>query len=679
MIMQEKTYTNRLNSSNNPYLLQHANNPVDWYPWGEEALQKARDEKKMLFISIGYSSCHWCHVMAHESFMDKEIARFLNQHYVSIKIDREERPDLDNYYMTAVQLMSQQGGWPLTCFALPDGRPVFGGTYFPPKAFMNVLTQLLQTYTNASEKVYDYARDLEKGIRQVNTIVPAGREGSFSREDIETLIRKRKENFDSRHGGSKGAPKFPTPVSFGFLIEYAAITGDSTITKHIDLSLENMASAGLYDHLGGGFYRYAVDSAWQTPHFEKMLYDNAQLIELYARAYRFNPKKEYKTVVDHTLHFLVDQMKSDEGGFFSAYDADSEGKEGAYYTWTLEELESVLGKDARLFADYFQITEEGNWENGANILRITTEKEKVAANFGLSQEALENNIEVLKMQLLKIRNKREKPFLDDKMILSWNALLLKALVVAYHSFSDDRYAKEARELAKWIYNYMIREDYELIRVRRKGLSTEKAFLDDYANTIRALIAVYQVDFDENWLKMALALMKRTGDHFYDESSGFFAYHKTDDVPTAAVNFETMDSVIPSSNAVMAMNLQLLSWYFEEYELDTMSNQMVEQLTPKMMKHPEFYGLWAKLLVEKVYVPPLFAFSGKKVLEYKSSMAGKHLGEVFYAGHDRESELPLLRGKKTENGTAIWLCVGKVCMSPVHSPEEALMQLAEFRD
>src|SRR6056297_389603 len=611
MTMQEKSYTNRLISSNNPYLLQHANNPVDWYPWGDEALQKARDEKKMLFISIGYSSCHWCHVMARESFMDKEIARFLNQYYVSIKIDREERPDLDNYYMTAVQLMSQQGGWPLTCFALPDGRPVFGGTYFPPKAFMNVLTQLWQTYTNASEKVYDYARDLEKGIRQINTIVPASREGSFSREDMETLFRKRKDNFDTRHGGSKGAPKFPTPVSYNLLIEYAAITNDSTIKKHIDLSLKNMASAGLYDHLGGGFYRYAVDSAWQTPHFEKMLYDNAQLIELYARAYRLKPKKEYKTIVDQTLHFLVDQMKYEEGGFFSAYDADSEGKEGAYYTWTLQQLESVLGKDAMLFADYFQITEEGNWEHGQNILRMTPDKEKIRKNFGLSDDKLENKIEALKMQLLKIRNKREKPFLDDKMILSWNALLLKSLVIAYHSFADELYAREARSLAKWISKYMIGDDYELTRVRRNGISTEKAFLDDYANTIRALISVYQVDFDEDWLKMALALMKRTVERFYDESSGFFAYHQAKDIPTEAVNYETMDAVLPSSNAVMAENLQLLSWYFEEYELDAMSNQMVEQLATKMMKHPEFYGLWGKLLVEKVYVPPLFAFRGEK--------------------------------------------------------------------
>ncbi len=676
--MQEKEFTNRLISSNNPYLLQHAHNPVDWYPWGEEALRKARDEKKMLFISIGYSSCHWCHVMAHESFMDREIARFLNQHYVSIKIDREERPDLDSYYMTAVQLMSQQGGWPLSCFALPDGRPVFGGTYFPQKAFMNVLTQLWQTYTNTPEKVYDYAKDLEQGIKQVNTIVPAGREDSFRGEDIETLVRKQKENFDNTYGGSKGAPKFPTPVSYSLLIEYAAMTADKAILNHIDLTLERMAGAGLYDHLGGGFYRYAVDQAWQTPHFEKMLYDNAQLIELYARAYRLNPKKEYKTIVDQTLHFLTDQMQSAEGGFYSAWDADSEGKEGAYYTWTMQEIESVLGNEARLFADYFQITGEGNWENGANILRITNEKDKVAASYGLSREALENKIEVLKKQLLKIRNKREKPFLDDKMILSWNALLLKALVIAYHSFADERYAEQARKLAKWIHHYMIRDDYALFRVRRNDVTTENAFLDDYANTIRAFIAFYQVDFDEDWLKMALALMKKTIQLFYDEKSGFFAYHQSEDIPKAAVNFEIMDSVMPSSNAVMAVNLQLLSWYFEEYDLGKMSSNMVKQVIPQMIKHPDFYGLWGKLLFEEVYTPAILAVTGEKAMEYKNKMQGKYAGELFYAGHAHDSLLPLLQGKNAGKETAIWLCVGKICKPPVSTPKEALKQLAEFR-
>ena len=501
MASEEKKYTNELIKESSPYLLQHAHNPVNWYPWGEKALEKAVRENKPIIVSIGYAACHWCHVMEHESFEDEEIATYMNDHFICIKVDREERPDIDQVYMNAVQLITGQGGWPLNCITLPDGRPVYGGTYFNKKQWLHLLKQLDAFINQEAEKANEQAITLTKGINSTEYIQLNNNKTQHSISDLEDIFNHWQPNIDFINGGSKGAPKFPLPIGIQFLLDYHCLTKSEEALKAFTTTLDKMANGGIYDHIGGGFARYSTDAIWKVPHFEKMLYDNAQLVSLYANAYQFTKNEHYKTIIIETLEFIEREMTSNEGGFYASLDADSEGVEGKFYVWDKVELDQLLGLDAILIQEYYNVTSAGNWE-GANILYTTTNDPEFAANHNISTQTLHAKLMHAKKKLLQIRDKRIRPALDDKILTSWNALMLKGYVNAYNVLGDEKYLATALKNADFIINNCMDQDGKLNRNFKNGQSTINGFLDDYAFTIGAFIDLYQSTFDKKWRNKA---------------------------------------------------------------------------------------------------------------------------------------------------------------------------------
>ena len=439
----EHKYTNDLIHETSPYLLQHAHNPVNWMPWGDKALKKAEAGNKLMLVSVGYAACHWCHVMEHESFEDSTVAAMMNEHFVCIKVDREERPDVDQIYMDAVQLMTGSGGWPLNCVTLPDGRPIWGGTYFPKENWVNILQQLADLWQNKPEEAYGYAERLTHAVKQMDAIVPVENPQPFVWTDIDSVLDPWKPSFDMVEGGRNRAPKFPLPNNWLFLMRAEHFRPDPAIAEAVDLTLKKIAWGGIYDHLGGGFARYSVDKYWKVPHFEKMTYDNGQLVSLYAEAFQRKADPLYKRVVYETIEYTDREMTSPEGGFYSSLDADSEGEEGKFYVWTKKEISDVLGDDAGWFCEYYQVTERGNWEHGNNVLIMGKSPVEFATEKGMSEDELLQKLEVAKAKLFETRSKRIRPGLDDKILTSWNALMLKGYVDAYRVFRDDRFLKVA--------------------------------------------------------------------------------------------------------------------------------------------------------------------------------------------------------------------------------------------
>ncbi|MCP4551453.1 MAG: thioredoxin domain-containing protein, partial [Bacteroidetes bacterium] len=495
-------FTNHLINESSPYLLQHAHNPVNWYPWGTEALEKAKRENKLIIISIGYAACHWCHVMEHESFEDEEVAKFMNNNFIAIKIDREERPDIDQVYMNAVQLISGRGGWPLNCITLPDGRPIYGGTYFPKAQWMEMLTRVSQFIKQNPDKAEQQAIALTEGVRSNEMILKNTEEVSFKISDLNNIFDAWKSNIDYKNGGQKRAPKFPLPVGYQFLLQYHYLTKNQDALKAVNITLDKMADGGIYDQIGGGFARYSTDAIWKVPHFEKMLYDNAQLVSLYSTAFQLNKNPNYKLIVKETLAFIQRELTSEEGGFYSSLDADSEGVEGKFYVWTMSEIRNVLGDQADLIIDYYNITEKGNWENGANILLKSSKDSRISSKHKISKSELELRVADAKGKLLAARAKRIRPGLDDKILTSWNALMLKAYVDAYRVFGVEDYLDAALKNAEFIMSKVKSTNHRLHRNYKNGESSINAFLDDYTFTISAFISLYQATFDEKWLTVA---------------------------------------------------------------------------------------------------------------------------------------------------------------------------------
>jgi len=568
---------NRLANSASPYLLQHANNPVDWYPWVAEALQKAKDENKLILVSIGYSACHWCHVMEHESFEDEQVAAVMNEYFVCIKVDREERPDVDQIYMSAVQLMTGRGGWPLNCICLPDQRPIYGGTYFRKNDWVSLLFNLADFYKQKPKEAEEYAVKLTDGIRQYESVKFIDSQPEYTKEDLETILKNWERYFDRVEGGIGNAPKFPMPNNWQFLMRYAFLMQDDDVAQQVKLTLHKMAFGGIYDHIGGGFARYSVDEHWHVPHFEKMLYDNAQLVALYSEAavWRYDPL--YLQIVDETILFVKRELTSPEGGFYSALDADSEGVEGKFYTFTKDEIEKILGPDADLFCIYYHVTDDGNWEEEeTNVFFRKEADQQLAEKLGLSEINLVSKINILRDKVLEERSKRVRPGLDNKILTSWNGLMLKGLCEAYRVFHKPEYLELALQNAQFITDNMIDADGRINRIYNKKNqhgSTPVAFLDDYANLIDAFIALYEVTFDEDWLQKAKALTDRAIKHYYDNETGVFYFTAADDEQLIARKSEIMDSVIPASNSAMANNLKTLGLLFDNEYYAEISAQL----------------------------------------------------------------------------------------------------------
>ena len=684
-------FTNSLINETSPYLLQHAHNPVNWLAWNDAALGKAKQENKLILISVGYSACHWCHVMEHESFEDEAVAKIMNDYFVCIKVDREERPDIDQVYMMAVQLMTGQGGWPLNCFALPDGRPIYGGTYFPKSNWINILLNLVDLQKHEPEKIEEYANQLTKGIKLAELVKVNTSKNEFEEKLIHTCYNNWKERFDETDGGPNKAPKFPLPNNYQFLLRYAHSplriypehltkergARDEAI-KHIELTLTKMAYGGIYDQIGGGFSRYSVDHYWKVPHFEKMLYDNAQLVSLYCEAYSVTKNPLYKQIVYETLAFVERELTSPEGGFYSALDADSEGVEGKYYVWTKEELQFHLKENYNVFADYFNINERGLWEHDNYILLRHDDDTAIADKNKITVYELNNRIEKMKKQLLAVREKRIKPGLDNKILTSWNALMAKGFIDAYITFNEQHFLDVAIKNINFLFKYSLDSTHKLTHLAvssplyfGEGLGLRSGFLEDYSFFIEALIALYQASFQESYLHQANELMNYCIQHFQDKETSMFFFTSDLDKALITRKMELSDNVIPASNSSIAKNLFYLGHYFEKSEYISLSKNMLNNMLSEIESYGAGYSNWAMLYLHFIQPFSEIAIVGKDVDEIKKELNKYFLPNVIFVGSKDERELPLLKNRFKKDETFIYVCSNNTCKAPVKTVEEAL--------
>ena len=674
----EHMHSNKLINENSPYLLQHAHNPVDWFPWGEEALKKAGKEDKMLIISIGYAACHWCHVMERESFEDTAVARVMNEYFISIKVDREERPDVDDVYMTACQIASSQGcGWPLNAFAFPDGRPVWAGTYYPKEQWLNVLSQFIKLWESDRTKLEDFATRLVQGI-QHSDILNLAEASDLSLRDAHAMAKALIQQIDPKKGGRSGAPKFPMPNNYLYLLNYYRMTGEQDALEKVEITLDHMAKGGIYDQLGGGFARYSVDAEWKVPHFEKMLYDNGQLMNLYATAYQLTGKERYKEIVQEISVFVARELTDSTGGFYSSLDADSEGEEGKFYIWYRDEIDSLLThEESEALCTYYSISMEGNWEHGKNILHRENEVSVILRELNLEKNELDELLTTAKQKLFEARETRVRPGLDDKILTSWNALMLKGYVSAFRALGNEEYLEIALKNGNFIRKEMMQSDHRLLRNYKDGVSKINGFLEDYAQVAIAFLDLYQVTYDEGWLKDARALTEYALDHFYDDQDGMFHFTSMLDAPLAARKKEIMDNVIPGSNSIMARNLNFLYHYFEDERYRTISDQMLYNLFETLVKSGQtgFYSNWALLFLEKVHPTFEIAILGPGAIEYTHDLQKQFLPNAVFMGGTTEGNIPLLEDKLREGETTIYVCQNRVCQLPVNAVVRALEQLS----
>ncbi|MBK9423357.1 MAG: thioredoxin domain-containing protein [Bacteroidetes bacterium] len=668
---------NALINSSSPYLLQHAYNPVNWFPWGEEALQRAAQENKLLLISIGYSACHWCHVMEHESFEDESVAEIMNANFICIKVDREERPDIDQVYMSAVQLLTGRGGWPLNCFALPDGKPVYGGTYFPKSQWMNVLLNLSDGYKNDQAKFYDYASQLTDGIKQEDLFPVSEMVPEFAKEVVESAIQNWHKQIDMAEGGPNRAPKFPLPNNYHFLLNYTFYYNDNVMEKYLKLTLKKMAYGGIYDQIAGGFSRYSVDHLWKVPHFEKMLYDNAQLISLYSNAFKRFGDPLYQEIVEATVHFVNHELKGDFGNYFSALDADSEGEEGKYYVWTKDELMTLAGDDFAVIESYYNINETGYWEHGNYILLRKKDDDEIAEQFHISKNQLKEIVNRFKNKAMLIRSERIPPGLDDKTLISWNALMVTSLIDAHQAFDSDNYLDDAITCVSFLMKHALQEDGSICHTFKNGKSTISGFLEDYAFLIQALVKCYESTFDNAYLEYAKQLLEYCVNHFHDPNSGFFYFTSDKDSPLIARKFEIQDNVIASSNSQMAINLFQLGRYFENDLWIEMSGKMVSGLEPKMVQYGSAFSNWLNYYLMRIVPSQELIITGPEALAYGRHFTKKFFGSAALIGGTTDiSKIPLITNRNQGSETLIYLCENKVCNIPYKTVEEAILKLKE---
>ena len=681
-LSDKPTYANALIDETSPYLLQHAYNPVDWHAWNEQTLQKAKKENKMIIISIGYAACHWCHVMEHESFEDTTVSRLMNEHFISIKVDREERPDIDDVYMTACQMASQQGcGWPLNAFALPDGRPVWAGTYFPKKNWLDILQYFVETYQTEKDKLEEYAQKITEGIQSMDELPIIADSAAFNQEVIQQTAKTVIGEMDLQLGGRKGAPKFPMPVIQSFLLSYDQQFKDPAAAKVVETTLNNMAKGGIFDQLGGGFARYSTDDKWLVPHFEKMLYDNAQLLSIYAQAYLRNANPLFKQTIEATVAFLERELHAPNGGYFSSLDADSEGEEGKFYVWETSNIDAIFPEEQtrKLVKAYYGIKPKGNWE-GVNILTQATTAEQLANQLQLETNQVKSQLISAQKKLLEERQKRIRPGLDDKQLTSWNALLISGLVDAHRALPQNDYRTEALAIGQFIVDQMLEEDGRLWRNHKEGKSTINGFLDDYANTAKAFIGLYSITFDEAWLFRTQKIVDYAMAHFQDGDSPLFNYTSDLDPPLIARKKEIADNVIPASNSLMAHVLFDLGNYLSHQEYLDRAHAMLATVQSQFLgqETPSYYSNWCRLYLNMLQPPFEVAIVGPDFEGKREKLMANYLPNTLFLGGANEGKLPLLQDKLQEGETYIYVCQNKVCQLPVTEPEAALKQLIQSK-
>lgn len=658
------TTANALIHETSPYLLQHAYNPVNWYAWEADLFNWAKKENKLILISIGYSACHWCHVMEKECFEDEAVAELMNEHFINIKIDREERPDIDQVYMSAVQLMTGQGGWPLNCFVLPDGRPIYGGTYFPKQKWMQLLSNLISLKNNNPNKVDEYAGELINGMLKVELINTGSEKKEIKKDFLFQSLTNWKKLLDHEEGGMQKAPKFPLPNNYLFLLRFAHLNKDEELMKHVHLTLKKMAFGGIYDQLGGGFARYSVDANWKVPHFEKMLYDNAQLISLYAEAYQQSKNQLYKKVVFSCIDFINKELKSVNESYYSALDADSEGIEGKFYTWTKEEVMDLLNKDEFLvFSNYYNINEIGYWEDEQYILVRNKTEQELAFELQMTVSDIENQLLSATNKLIEVRKKRIKPGLDDKQLCSWNALYLNALVNVFKVFGDSILLEDAIKLADFL-KLKFKNGEGLYHSFKNDKAKINGFLEDYAFIIEAYISLYEQSGKEEWLKEAKRLTDFTISHFYDETSGYFYFTSDEDPELILRKTELSDNVIPASNSQMARNLFRLHKHYYLPEYEEMSKRMLSGMLDEISHYGSGYSNWAILLMEMTYPFNEIVFTGKNHHALYSKFQHYYQPNSIIARAFEPSDLPLIHSRFDEHKSLIYICENQTCQLPL---------------
>ncbi|MBL7793463.1 MAG: thioredoxin domain-containing protein [Saprospiraceae bacterium] len=682
---------NRLQFETSPYLRQHMHNPVDWFAWKPEAFEKAKKDNKPILVSIGYSTCHWCHVMERESFEDREVAEFMNDHFINIKVDREERPDVDQIYMEACQILSGGGGWPLNCFLTPDGRPFYAGTYFPPKpafnrpSWLQVLGNISRNFQQRREVVEDQADKLTEMIARTdrtflpNQLPDMADSALFTPALMDDIFANLAKSFDKLDGGFGSAPKFPGVMSLQWLLHYYYFTGTQAAVDHVFFSLDKMSGGGIYDHLGGGFARYATDRAWRIPHFEKMLYDNALLVSLLSEAYSLSQSAYYKKTITDTLDFIEREMTSPEGAFYSALDADSEGVEGKFYVWDYSDITAALGKNAAEFCDFFGVTPEGNWEH-TNILWQPQKLEVFAAERGVSPSELSDRLDAGRRILMALRDQRIRPGLDDKILLSWNALQCTAYAQAYQALGVDAYREAALRNLRFLQQKMTQPGkLDLLHTYKDGVAQYDAFLEDYAFYIEALLEAYHITFDTAWLDAADNYADFVIRHFLDEEARLFYFTAESQQDILMRKKELYDSATPSGNSTMVTNLLKLGILLDKPAYREQAAAMCRQLADSVTKYPSSFSRWAIGMSTLAYGMREIAITGAHAhTEARALLAAYLPQKVLMATSETNDNYPLLSGKIVGADTNIFICKDYACRLPVSTLAQALQLLKPER-
>ncbi len=679
--------TNRLQYETSPYLLQHADNPVDWYAWGEEALQKAQAEKKPILLSVGYSACHWCHVMAHESFEDEATAALMNEWFINVKVDREERPDIDDIYMNAVQAMTGGGGWPMTVFLLPDGRPFYGGTYYPKEArygmpsFKQVLEGIHNAYVNRLNEVEEMAQSLTDSLRR-DALGLGGLQDNLRAELLDAAVKKMLSGIDNQHGGFGGAPKFPQPMNLEYLLRHATRTGDKTALDHVLFTLKKMARGGIYDQLGGGFHRYSVDAVWLVPHFEKMLYDNAQLSRTYLHAWQITGDGFYKRIAEEIYDYVLREMTSAEGGFYSTTDADSEGEEGKFFVWSKDEIESLLGEDARIAIEYWGVSARGNFE-GHNILNVPNDDDVIAGRLGMGVDELRAKLEKARDKLFAERTQRVPPGLDDKILTAWNALMLASLSEAARVLKRDDYRSAAVRAGEFLLASLKTADGRLWRTYKNGTAKIKGYLEDYAYMTDALIELYQTTFDEKYFVGARALADHVLAHFRANDGGF--YDTSDEHEALIVRPRSLqDNAMPSGNAMMARALVRLAAYTGDPKYDEAARKVLNPLANAMREYPQAFGeVLSAVDAVVVGIAEVAVVGDPADARTKALLDAVHtpyrpnvITALARENVEGEAVIPLLSYRvKRGDAPTVYVCRNFACKMPVTSAEQVNELLA----
>ena len=666
-------FTNELIKETSPYLLQHAHNPVNWKPWSNEAFKKASDENKLVVLSVGYSTCHWCHVMEEESFEDLEVAKLMNEKFVSIKVDREERPDLDMVYQTALQLVNGTGGWPMNAIIMPNGSPVFLGTYHEKENWKNILLKFSTEYEKNPDKMQEYATMLSEGVQEVYN-QPANQIANvISPNKIENGISSWSSLWDNEWGGNQGEQKFILPTNLIMLLDYAVLEQDENAKNHVLKTLNSVVHGGIYDHVDGGFFRYSTDHMWKVPHFEKMLYDNAQLINLLSKAYKLTGNEEFKVAVEETFKFLHTEMRNEQGGYFSAMDADTDGEEGLYYIWKKDELQDLLQNDFELFAQYYGIVDGEVWEDGNFVLNNKISKSEFLQTNTLNEEQLNEKLGKWKKLLNQARQKRTKPKKDYKILTSWNALLIDGYLEAYKAFGDDNYLNEAIS----VFNYLTANNYtngQLVHSYTKDSKQREVFLEDFAFLAKSAFSLFEVTMETKYLDFSKELMQNA-EHKYKSNSVLYYYNIANDLVPSIIN--TSDGVVPSANAIMAQNFLKIGHL--EYNTDYLqkAETMGALVTSDFENHAVGYGAWGSLLLQQAYPFYEIVIVGENAEQLLSQMSKTYIANTILVGSKSESEISLFKDRYIDEYTFIYVCQNNTCKLPVKTIDEGFQQMVSF--